>query len=303
VKLAQDDKQIEVNGRNFTVVFVKTAGTLMSWRYKDTELIHSPLRPDFWRADTDNDRGRSMDISQGIWHQAGRDAQVRSVLVEENPGAHAILVRVAMSLPKVGAEWETDYSIFGSGDIVVSASFRPGSSVLPVLPRLGMQMALPRGFERITWLGPGPRETYCDRKDAPVGIYSSTVEQQFFPDYVKPGETGNKVDVRWVALTNDKGIGLLAVGEPFLSVNALHHGTDDLNAGLHPFELPHRDYITLNLDLKQQGVGGDNSWGAWPHQPFLIPCRAYSYNFRLRPLGAGDDPEQLARTIIRPATE
>jgi beta-galactosidase len=303
MKLTQDDRQIEVNGPNFTVGFDKTAGTLASWRYGDTELIHSPLRPDFWRAETDNDRGRRMDLSQGIWRQAGRDAQVRRVLVGENPGTHAILVRVAMSLPKVGAEWETDYSILGSGDIVVSASFRPGNTILPVLPRLGMQMALPQGFERITWLGPGPRETYCDRKDAPVGVYSSTVEEQFFPDYVKPGETGNKVDVRWVALTNDKGIGLLAVGEPLLSVNALHHGTDDLNAGLHPFELPHRAYITLNLDLKQQGVGGDNSWGAWPHQPFLLPCRPYSYSFRLRPFGVGDDPGQLARTTIRPATE
>jgi beta-galactosidase len=158
-------------------------------------------------------------------------------------------------------------------------------------------MTLPAGFERITWLGPGPQETYCDRKSSRVGIYSGTVDEQFFADYVKPGETGNKVDVRWVALTNDKGAGLLAVGLPLLSVNALHYDTEDLNAGKHAFELPRRDFITLNLDWKQQGVGGDNSWGAWPHEQFLIPCTEQSYSFRLYPLSAGDDPERLAREV------
>ena len=82
---------------------------------------------------------------------------------------------------------------------------------------------------------------------------------------------------------------------PLLSVNALHYGTEDLNAGKHAFELPHRDFVTLNLDLKQQGVGGDNSWGAWPHDEFLIPCAEQSYRFRLHPLAAGEDPEVVAR--------
>jgi beta-galactosidase len=121
------------------------------------------------------------------------------------------------------------------------------------------------------------------------------VDQQFYSDYTEPGESGNKADARWVALSNGKNVGLLAIGLPLLSANALHYGTDDLNAGKHAFELPHRDYITLNLDLKQQGVGGDDSWGAWPHAEFLIPCREYQYSFRLRPFASGQDPAKLAR--------
>jgi beta-galactosidase len=158
-----------------------------------------------------------------------------------------------------------------------------------------MQMALPAGFERVTWLGHGPQETYSDRKDARVGIYSGTVDEQFYPHYVKPGEAGSKVDTRWLALTNKKGAGLLVVGQPQLSVNALHYGTEDLNAGKHAFQLPHRDYTVLNLDLAQQGLGGDDSWGAWPHKEFLIPCQNYSYQFRLRPLAPGENLEKLAR--------
>ena len=74
--------------------------------------------------------------------------------------------------------------------------------------------------------------------------------------------------------------------------------TEDLNAGSHPFELPHRDYVVLNLDQVQQGVGGDDSWGAWPHESFLISCREQSYSFRLRPYDGKEDPRTLARTLL-----
>jgi beta-galactosidase len=201
-------------------------------------------------------------------------------------------------LPKINAEWETTYSIYGSGDVLIKARFKPDKTDLPKIVRLGMQMSLPAGFEQITWFGPGPQESYCDRKDAKLGLYRGTVSAQFYADYTEPGETGNKVDARWAAMANARGIGLLAVGEPLLSVNALHYGTEDLNAGKHAFELPRRDFITLNLDLKQQGVGGDDSWGAWPHEEFLIPCQEYSYSFRLRPFSSNENPERLARQAL-----
>ncbi|MEY2466659.1 MAG: beta-galactosidase, partial [Verrucomicrobiota bacterium] len=203
------------------------------------------------------------------------------------------------SLPQAGgATWETLYQIYPSGDVIVKASFKPGKTDLPKLPRLGMQMALAKGFERITWLGLGPQETYSDRKEAKFGVYSGTVDEQFFADYTEPGESGNKVDVRWLALRNKNGIGLLAVGLPRLSVNALHYTTDNLQSAKHSFEMPRRDFVTLNLDLRQQGVGGDNSWGAWPHDEFLIPCREYNYSFRLRPFSRSEDPAALARMVV-----
>jgi len=278
-------------------VFNQPTGTLKSWRVNGAELIASPLRPDFWRAQTDNDRGRNNLKSQGVWRDAHQGATNLDIFVGYvgNEG-NRIKIQVASGPPKAGnAVWQTTYEIYGSGDVVVTVKFSPNKTDLPKLPRLGLQMTLPAGFERITWLGPGPLETYSDRKASRVGIYSGTVDEQFYADYTEPGETGNKADVRWVALTNRKGAGLLAVGMPLLSVNALHYGTEDLNAGKHAFELPRRDFITLNLDWKQQGVGGDNSWGTWPHDEFLIPCAEQSYSFRLRPVSAGADLEQLAR--------
>jgi beta-galactosidase len=217
--------------------------------------------------------------------------------VEKMSQANTVVVKATMGLPKIVASWENTYTVYGSGDIIVQARFLPNKKDLPKLVRVGLQMTMPAGFERITWLGPGPQETYTDRKDAKVDVYSGRVEDQFFADYTETGETGNKADARWVSLTKGN-VGLLVVGMPLLSVNALHYGTEDLNAAKHAFELPHRDYITVNIDLKQQGVGGDNSWGAWPHEPFLIPCQEYSYNFRLRPFTSGEEVPKLARQLV-----
>lgn len=101
--------------------------------------------------------------------------------------------------------------------------------------------------------------------------------------YVRPQENGNRTDVRWVALRNEAGVGLLAVGMPLLSVSAWPYTMDDLEAAEHAHELPHRDTITVSLDDRQMGVGGDNSWGARTHRQYTLPARPYSYRFRLTP--------------------
>jgi beta-galactosidase len=299
LRLVRSESSATVSGKDFTAIF--DTGGLKSLKVKATELIESPLRPDFWRAPIDNDRGRNMNRSQGIWRDAHKNAQTTSFAVEESN--ERVVIKIAQSLPTVTAIWETSYTVTANGDIVVDATFSPEKTDLARIPRLGMQMVLPAGLDQMTWLGPGPHETYCDRKDARVGIYGGKVRDQFYWDYSEPGESGNKVDVRWVALRNKNGVGLLASGLPLLSVNALHHTTDDLQSAEHPYELPVRDFVVLNLDLKQQGVGGDDSWGAWPHEPYLIPCAEYSYSFRLRPLVAGDKPEKLARTLVGRETQ
>ncbi len=294
-KLVITDSGANVSGKDFELTFTKAAG-LVSWKSKGTELIHSPLRPSFWRATIDNDRGRGIDRSQGVWRAAASELVPAGFSAEKK--SDRVEVTVKRTLPRVSDPgWTTTYKVFNSGEILVAASFAPTATNLPTLPRLGMQMAVTAGLENLTWFGPGPQETYSDRSDARVGIHRGTVDGQFFQHYSEPGETGNKVDVRWLALANEAGAGLLvnSTGEWLLSASALHYGTEDLNAGKHAFQLPRRDYTVLNLDLAQMGVGGDDSWGAWPHKEFLIPCKTYSYEFRLRPLASGDVPEKMAR--------
>lgn len=287
--------QVIVRGGDFQITFDTASGTLKSWRSRGTELIESPLRPDFWRAPTDNDRGRKMENSQGVWRRAHETAKVDEFNVVEAGGAAIIRVAHRLELPRATPRWTTTYTVTGDGAVRVAAAFQPGRTNLARLPKVGMQMVLPARFNRIAWFGPGPHETYIDRQDAKVRVHRGTVREQFYWHYSEPGESGNKVDVRWVALTDARGNGLLATGLPLLSVNALHHTTDDLQSAKHPHALPHRDFVVLNLDWRQQGVGGDDSWGAPPHPQFMIPPADYDYEFRLTPLRAGQNPVRLAR--------
>ncbi len=298
LSVSETDVDARVAGLDFTVTFDKRTGALSSLERRGKKRIESPLRPDFWRAPTDNDRGRDMVKSQGVWRSAHQEAVVSAFAVTPQPDGRAVVVKTASSLPRVDATWENCYTVLPDGEILVEATFTPAKTDLPKLPRFGTQMILPSGFDRIMWLGPGPHETYWDRNDARVGRYGGTVREQFCYDYVEPGESGNKVNVRWVALTNARGEGLLAIAHPeqALSVNASQHTTDDLQSVTHPCDLPRRDTVVLNLDAKQQGVGGDDSWGAWPHPEYLIPCAPQTHRFRLRPIAAGEDPELLART-------
>jgi beta-galactosidase len=292
--MKHEEDRIAVSGKDFTAIFDKNAGALASLRYKGTELIKSPLRPDFWRAPTDNDRGRKVLYSQGIWRFAHEGAEVRGMTAEASPQSNAMVVTAELWLPRVAAAWKTIYTVYGSGDMMVEAQFKPTKTDLPKIPRIGMQMTLSGTLDHITWLGRGPQETYWDRKDAKIGVYSGSVREQFCADYVEPGESGNKVDVQWVALEHKQTkkseyVGLLAVGMPLLSINAIDHQTEDLQGVRHAFEMPKCDGVVLHLDLMQEGLGGDNSWGAWPHEEYLIPCKDYSYRFRLRPIDSTDD--------------
>ena len=297
LELVQDDAAITLQTGDFSLAVDRQEGLIISLKQNGTELIQEPLRPHFWRAPVDNDRGNGMPGRCGIWRDAGRNWNVSSVDVRQlSPGV--VQVDAKGELPAAGAKCNVRYTIFGSGDVVVDMDMKPGDKKLPELPRVGMQMALTPGFDTITWYGRGPKETYWDRKDARVDIYRGLVADQFF-DYSEPQETGNKTDVRWVTLTNDRGIGLLAVGMPLLSVNALHYTTDDLQSAKHSYQMTRRDFVTLNLDLQQMGVGGDNSWGARPHDEFQLKPQPYSYGFRLRPFRAEQlDPAAEAKVVF-----
>jgi beta-galactosidase len=168
-----------------------------------------------------------------------------------------------------------------------------------------MTMTLPVEFDNMEWYGRGPHESYWDRKTgAAVGLYRGSVMEQYHP-YVRPQENGNKTDTRWVALTNAQGIGLLAVGMPLLNVSAHHFTIEDFDPGLekrqrHTFHLEKQDLVTLNLDHRQMGVGGDTSWGARTHPEYTLPVRAYSYSMRLRPFSAPDRPMELSKERFSP---
>ena len=299
LKLRDSDAAIKVTGKSFELVVGKSSGAIESFKFDGKELIAEPLIPNFWRAPTDNDNGNGMPRRLGIWRRAGQDRKVDKV-TSEQISPQVVRIRSQASLP-VGDNWKyiSTYTVFGSGDVIVSGSIEPGAQLTQNLPRFGMQMAIPGNFSTMSWFGRGPHESYWDRKTgSAVGLYSGPVEEQFH-QYVRPQETGNKTDVRWVVLTNKDGAGLLAIGMPLLYASAWPFTMDDLEKATHTNELPRQDTITVNLDYKQMGVGGDDSWGARTHPEYTLPPKAYSYRFRLRPYTpAMGDIDFVARKTI-----
>ncbi len=298
VRLVETAEAFEVAGEDFTVRVGKESGAIGSLKFGDKELVKWALVPNFWRVPIDNDKGNGMPERLSVWRRAGQDRTVNSVIAEQL-GAQVVRITADALLPAGSTAYKAVYTVYGSGDVVVESSIEPSRVKLPEMPRFGMQMAMPDEFSTMRWYGRGPHENYWDRKTgAAVGEYAGEVEE-LTHKYVRPQENGNRTDVRWVALTNEDGIGLLAVGMPLLSVSAWPYPMWELEQARHINEPRKGDMITLNLDYKQMGVGGDNSWGARTHPEYMLAAGAYSYKFRLRPYTpAMGDVASIARVCL-----
>jgi beta-galactosidase len=301
--LTDNEAEVVVRGPKVAIVFDKSRGTIRSLTYNGLEMIRSGPQPDLWRAPTDNDLGNKMPARLGIWRDAGPKRAVSSVTALRLSESRVQVV-VESILAAGDSPHTTRYTVFGSGDIVVDVSFMPGKADMPELPRFGLRLALPGAFDMMMWFGRGPHENYWDRRtSAAVGLYNGRVADQYHP-YIRPQEFGYKTDVRWVSLTNRNGFGLLAVGLPLVCISASHFLPEDYDnardAGqLHTVDLKRRDLVTLNLDYKQMGVGGDTSWGAKTHPEYTLPAKPYSYRFRLRPFSPDEAaPGVLAKQVF-----
>lgn len=273
---------------NLSVGFDKETGALISYKEGSTELIKEALRPNFWRPVTDNDMGNGMNKTLRPWRDAGRQAKLLS-MKQKALGKEVYEVVSHYKLPVGESDFIVTYHFSGKGYLDVNCTFIPGNDTLPLLPRMGVSITLNRQFSQMEWLGRGPHENYIDRNTSSyVGLYKGSVADQYFP-YDRPQENGNKTEVRWMSLTDTAGQGLMVVGQPYVSTSAYLFPTEDLDEpGLrksqrHLSDIQFKDMVTWNIDLKQMGVGGDTSWGAYPHQPYLIPAERMSFSFRFCP--------------------
>ena len=274
---------VTLRGPRFLARIGRQSGALEAYEVNGRPLLAGPLAPNYWRAPLDNDRGNQMLKRLGVWRTAAAEQKVTSVSVERL-GAGAARVTAEATLPPAGSKTRTTYTIYGGGVIEVGSALSPAAGA-PELPRVGMQMLIPEEFRRVEWYGRGPQETYWDRKTgAAVGIYRSTVDELWTP-YVEPQENGNRTDVRWVSFTNAAGAGLRAVGPEEINFSAWPFRMSELERAKHSAEIQMSKEITVNLDHRQMGVGGDDSWGAQPHAEYRLPAKPYAYRFRLEPVG------------------
>lgn len=267
-----------------SVAISRDTGVISSLQSDGQELLAGPVHHNFWRHPVENDLGWGFFKNVGEWQTAGTDAGVVSVETVDAGGAVAT-VRVTKSLPEKFT-LVTDYTLDGAGVLTVDMSFAPVADKLPMLPRLGFMGELSPAFTHMEWYGRGPSETYSDRKTgSPIGVYSGLIADQYHEKYLRPQETGNKTDVRWMTLSTADGLGLKISGAPVFSGGALAFDYDQLayveGENRHGTDVVPGDRVTFAVDMKQLGVGGDDSWGKWPMVKYRIPAKPYSFSFTM----------------------
>lgn len=316
VNVQDSENSVTITGEGFSVAFDKKAGVMTSFKKGDTELLKSGPVPNFWRAPTDNDFGNGLNRRSRVWRTAGETRKVASVAVAQKAKNSAEVVfkfDLVNDSNEVIAAYQSVYTVLGSGDVLVDNSFKMTKADLPEIVRMGMNLEMPRKYDQFTYLGRGPQENYWDRKTgAFVGLYKQTVADQYWP-YVRPQENGNKTDVRWVAVTDTDGNGLLFVGLPLLEVSAHHNVLADFESKIRSFDnqrdltpavnrhindVKPRDLTSVNIDYKQMGVGGDDSWGARTHDEYRLTAKEYKYSFRMKAIAAGEKPEEVAKVKL-----
>ena len=275
---------LEIEGTDFKIKFDERNGTLASYVLDGDTIIKNGGIPNFWRAPTDNDKGFNMERGHGEWRSASKKRSVTSEVKEVSQ--QETQVTFNFSFPDVGSsKMKLTYYVYGSGDIVVDYSFTPDGSK-SYIPNVGTLFTVPGGYEKVRWFGRGPDENYIGRnRGSFMGLYS-TLADSMTVMYMEIGETGQRTDVKWATLTNEKsGKGLMVVGNPRMEFSAQHYTPEQLTDVKLPWELKRDKDITLRVDLHQMGLGGINSWGAEPLDAYKLSSKStYNHTFRLAPI-------------------
>lgn len=259
------------------------SGLLASLTRDGEPLLAAAIKPCYWRAPTDNDRGNRMPKRLGIWKTAD---DTRELLAVDQAGDAIVACFELLD----GKATETlTYRMTSGGDLAITHKIEAVGS-LPELPRVGLRTKASPSVETATWFGRGPHETMWDRKTgAEVGRYSNPADE-LTHDYVRPQENGSRTDVRWLALTDGNHAGLLLLGDPRFDFSLRPYTQEELEAALHVHDLPRNETLSLHVDHRQMGVGGDNSWGALTHPEYRLPPGDYEYTVTLRSYHPSDGP-------------
>lgn len=286
-KVKEEKNEFVLSTANVIVKISKTTGLISYYSLKGEEYFKQYPEPNFWRAPTDNDFGNKMPVRNNIWRTAGKNCTLETIQMVEENGKTSIVAK--LKLNDVFSEYTIKYSLSNDGALEVRPSYKKGNNPLPDMPRFGMIFSLKNTLENLDYYGRGPWENYSDRNTSSLkGIYQSKVADQYVP-YTRPQENGYKTDVRWFKLSNSNGNGLEIKGLRPLGMSTLNNYPDDFDPGLtkknmHLSDITPRKEVVVCVDLTQRGLGGDNSWGLYPHEQYLLKQNEYSYGFVIKPI-------------------
>ena len=287
---AKKDNVVAVTTPNLTFKLDRTTGLISEYAYNGKSMLGEggTLKPNFWRAPTDNDMGANLQKKFKVWKNP--QMNLKNIDVKKDKKANTVTIITSFDMPEVQGQMDITYLVFANtGAVKVTEDFKAteGAKVSDMF-RFGMLLQMPYSMEKSTYYGRGPIENYSDRKDCMrIAIYNDEADNQYFP-YIRPQESGTKSDIRWWKQTDATGLGLQVKSCAPFYASALHFDTEELDDGdekeqRHSFDLKKSKFTNLFLDAAHMGVGGENSWGAWPLEKYRIHYGNKTFNFVLIP--------------------
>ena len=289
---AKKDNVIAVTTPNLTFKLDRTTGLISEYAYNGKSMLGEggTLKPNFWRAPTDNDMGAGLQKKFKVWKNP--QMNLKNIDVKKDKKANTVTIVTSFDMPEVQGQMDITYLVFANtGAVKVTEDFKAteGAKVSDMF-RFGMLLQMPYTMEKSNYYGRGPIENYSDRKDCMrIAIYSDEADNQYFP-YIRPQESGTKSDIRWWKQTDATGLGLQVKSCTPFYASAIHFDTEELDDGddkeqRHSFDLKKSKFTNLFLDSAHMGVGGENSWGAWPLEKYRVHYGNKTFTFTLIPQG------------------
>lgn len=277
-----------ISGNNFALNFSKVNGKLTSWIVNGEELIQSEPKLNFFKPMIDNHKQEH----EGLWEPAHlqiMQEHFRTLHLEHLDGKVEITATSIIAPPvfDFGMRCEYRYQVSADGQLNLELSGERYGDYPHVIPVIGLDLGINGEFDQVKYYGRGPEENYQDSKQANlIDVYHSTVADMF-ENYPFPQNNGNRQHVRWAALTNRNGTGLLVKPQQEINFSAWFYTNQNLHQAQHTIELEKSGYITLNLDHKLMGLGS-NSWGSEVLDSYRVTMDEFRYGLTLVPLQTGD---------------
>ncbi|MDO7172346.1 glycoside hydrolase family 2 TIM barrel-domain containing protein [Mariniflexile sp. AS56] len=304
ISIISENNITTISNENVEVKVDMSTGKLTALDYGNGNVLVESITPNFWRAVTDNDYGAKSPEKLDVWNQASNNQELQTVTIFNNSKEIStskrskakklkgtVQIQTVFNLNAVKGHVTIEYSIHPSGEITVTNKLSHIDETLPHLPRFGNNVIIKNEYQNVEWFGRGPHENYNDRNtSALVGVYKASVGDLYFP-YIRPQENGYKTDVRWVTFTNTSGKGVKIEGQQLLGFSAHHQYNNDFDSGKskqqrHTTDIKKRDFVNINIDYKQTGVGGDNSWSekGLAHEEFRVQAKNLEYAYKIIPI-------------------
>ena len=289
---AKKNNVVAVTTPNLPFKIDRSTGLISEYAYNGKSLLGEggTLKPNFWRAPTDNDMGAGLQKKFKAWKNP--QMNLKNIDVKKDKKTNSVTILTSFDMPEVQGQMDITYVVFANtGAVKVTEDFKAteGAKVSDMF-RFGMLMQMPYTMEKSNYYGRGPIENYSDRKDCMrIGVYTDDADNQYFP-YIRPQESGTKSDIRWWKQTDATGLGLQVKSCTPFYASAIHFDTEELDDGddkeqRHSFDLKKSKFTNLFLDSAHMGVGGENSWGAWPLEKYRVHYGNKTFTFTLIPQG------------------